>query len=166
MKNDEIFDDEMGRSIMELYESGDKIKLPDDIKKMNDKENIKGKIENEKILRKIREDKNCQNKKIVEQRKERQNFKIIVLDTESECEEFESETPEVVEDIDLNVLLKSFNKISLESKTKETNKTNKKKKENKCEAKKEINNESDQDIIEIPFSQRMKNLYKNAQIFE
>ncbi|RNA34084.1 hypothetical protein BpHYR1_053140 [Brachionus plicatilis] len=43
------------------------------------------------------------------------NFKIFVLDTESEYEEAESKTPEAIEDVDLNMLLKSFNQISLES---------------------------------------------------
>ncbi|RNA18582.1 hypothetical protein BpHYR1_005104, partial [Brachionus plicatilis] len=96
---------------------------------------------------------------------------VFVLDTESECEEAESKTPDAIEDVDLNMLLKSFNQISLESTKKEMPKIRDKKntrEKEKINVAKKLNTDyqNDDDIIEIPFSQRMKNLYKNAQIFD
>ena len=139
LKGKSDFDDDMGLSIMELYED----------------------FENKKL------DKNQAKKE-----ETKKNFKIIVLDTESECEEIESRTQEAIEDIDLNLLLKSFNQIGLgptrkktvkaKENTKDTNEKVKRSEFNK----KIVDNESDEDIIEIPFTQRMKNIYKNAQIFK
>ncbi|RNA04473.1 flap endonuclease -like protein [Brachionus plicatilis] len=99
------FDDEMGTSIMELYENFDDNKLISS-KDVDDFDEEMG-----NSIIELYE--NFEEKKIGK------NFKVFVLDTESECEEAESKTPDAIEDVDLNMLLKSFNQISLESTKKE-----------------------------------------------
>nr|QNH68101.1 Flap endonuclease GEN1 [Brachionus koreanus] len=167
-RNNDVFDDELGKSIVELYENCESFNSNENMDKIKKKA-----VKKSSKLDNVIENENIKGEKTIEQKLQTKNFRIIVLDTESECEEIESEAPEVVEDIDLNVLLKSFNKMCVESaKNENTSKKMRKKKqikdqENKCDGRKlTIDNENDDEIIEIPFSQRMKNIYKNAQIFE
>ncbi|CAF0752125.1 unnamed protein product [Brachionus calyciflorus] len=155
------FDDEMANSLIEMYENNGLDETVVRVVEVKEKSPVK-KMTPKKV------------KKISKKDENKENYKIIVLDTDSECEEIEVKNSQVQEDdLDLNLLLKSFENINLKSakKCEEKEKMPKKLTAEKCREKgpkKEDNLKKfeidDDDIIEIPFSQRMKNLCKNSQI--
>lgn len=144
--------------------------VPNDEKKKKKKKKIIARPEQletgetkNKIREMFKDDSNEESEQIqaksngnLKKKKKKKEIKIIVLDTESDTEQDkENSKPvdKIVQDLDLNALLDSFENITLNP--------NKNKKEKAEPEPKVVEFE-----IDIPFSQRMKKIYKNASIFD